>query len=95
MSQSGALNNQTAVITGAGRGIGAAIAHKLASLGASVLLCGRSPADIDSTAAAIRQTGGKAASLQCDVTDLRSVEAMAAHARQTLKSVNILVNNAE
>ncbi|MEY2412702.1 MAG: hypothetical protein QOD84_1308 [Acidobacteriaceae bacterium] len=94
MSQVGALNNQTAVITGAGRGIGSAIAQKLASLGASVLLCGRTLAEIDSTAAAIRQTGGKAAAVQCDVTDLRSVEAMAAHARQTLKSVNILVNNA-
>lgn len=94
MSQVGTLNNQTAVITGAGRGIGAAIAHKLASFGVSVLLCGRNLAEIDSTAAAIRQTGGKAASVQCDVADLRSVETMAAHARQTLKSVNILVNNA-
>ncbi len=94
MTDSSALSNQTAVITGAGRGIGAAIAHRLAGLGASVLLCGRNLAEIDLTAADIRRLGGNATTVLCDVTDLHSVEAMAAHARKTLKSVNILVNNA-
>jgi 3-oxoacyl-[acyl-carrier protein] reductase len=89
-----ALNSQVAVITGAGRGIGAAIASKLASLGAVVVLCGRTRALLESTAAAISKAGGRAQALQCDVTDLRSVEAAAAHVEQTLGRVDILVNNA-
>jgi 3-oxoacyl-[acyl-carrier protein] reductase len=88
------LDGQIAVITGAGRGIGAAIASKLASLGAVVVLCGRTRALLESTAAAISKAGGRAQALQCDVTDLRSVEAAAAHVEQTLGRTDILVNNA-
>jgi NAD(P)-dependent dehydrogenase (short-subunit alcohol dehydrogenase family) len=88
------LDGQIAVITGAGRGIGAAIASKLASLGAVVVICGRTRAPLESTAAAISKAGGRAQALQCDVTDLRSVEAAAAHVEQTLGRTDILVNNA-
>ncbi len=89
-----ALTGQVAVITGAGRGIGAAIARKLASLGATALLCGRSRSPLESTAAAISKAGGHAEVAECDVTDLRSVEKVAAHVERTLGRTDILVNNA-
>jgi len=89
-----ALADQVAVVTGAGRGIGAAIAQKLASLGAAVVLCGRSPGPLSSTAASISKAGGQANTVQCDVSDLQSVEQMAAYLQQTFRRVDILVNNA-
>jgi len=88
------LPGQVAVITGAGRGIGAAIAAKLAALGAIAVLCGRTRDPLESTAAAISKAGGQAKILPCDVTDLRSVEHAAAHVDQTLHRIDILVNNA-
>jgi NAD(P)-dependent dehydrogenase (short-subunit alcohol dehydrogenase family) len=88
------LAGQVAVITGAGRGIGAAIARKIAGLGATVVLCGRTRQPLESTAAAISKTGARAETLLCDVTDLHSVEAVAAKVDQTLGRIDILVNNA-
>ena len=52
------LAGQVAVVTGAGRGIGAAIARKLAKLGAAVVLCGRTQSTLDRTAQAILEAGG-------------------------------------
>ena len=52
------LNEQVAVVTGAGRGIGAAIARKLAALGAVVILCGRKLEPLESTAAEIKAASG-------------------------------------
>lgn len=88
------LAGEVAVVTGAGRGIGAAIAAKLAGLGAMVVLCGRTRGPLESTADAISKTGGQAKSMPCDVTDLRSIEAAAAQVDQTLGRIDILVNNA-
>ena len=88
------LNEQVAVVTGAGRGIGAAIARKLAALGAVVILCGRKREPLESTAAEIGEAGGRAEVLPCDVTDLSSVEAAAQHIDKTHGRADILVNNA-
>jgi NADP-dependent 3-hydroxy acid dehydrogenase YdfG len=55
-----ALIQQVAVVTGAGRGIGAAIAIKLADMGAAAVLCGRTKEHLESTAKTIFETGGKA-----------------------------------
>src|SRR6184192_3956943 len=88
------LHEQVAVVTGAGRGIGAAIARKLAALGAVVILCGRKRDPLESTAAEIRRDGGQAEVLPCDVTDLSSVEAAARHIDKTHGRADILVNNA-
>lgn len=88
------LSGQTAVVTGAGRGIGAAIAEKLASLGANVVLCGRTEKHLQTTASAISGTGGKARVRQCDVSDLGSVDALATWVEQTFGRLDILVNNA-
>jgi len=88
------LNKQVAVVTGAGRGIGAAIARKLAALGAVVILCGRKREPLESTAAEIGEAGGRAEVLPCDVTDLSSAEAAAQHIDKTHGRADILVNNA-
>jgi 3-oxoacyl-[acyl-carrier protein] reductase len=88
------LAGQVAVITGAGRGIGAAIAAKVASLGATAVLCGRTRAPLEATANTILKAGGQATVLQCDVTELRSVEAVADQVSQSLGRIDILVNNA-
>jgi 3-oxoacyl-[acyl-carrier protein] reductase len=88
------LHEQVAVVTGAGRGIGAAIARKLATLGAVVILCGRKREPLESTAAEIRRDGGKSEVLPCDVTNLSSVEADAQQINKTHGRVDILVNNA-
>jgi 3-oxoacyl-[acyl-carrier protein] reductase len=88
------LEGQVAVVTGAGRGIGNAIALELSSLGADVVLCGRTRSPLDTAAQAIAQAGGKAESLVCDVTSLSSVEAAAQHVEASFGRVDILVNNA-
>jgi NAD(P)-dependent dehydrogenase (short-subunit alcohol dehydrogenase family) len=94
MTDATPLSNQIALVTGAGRGIGAAIARKLASLGATVVLCGRTLQMLESTAAAIRSAGGQARVEQCDVTDLASVQTLTTSVEQTFRRLDILVNNA-
>lgn len=88
------LTGQVAVVTGAGRGIGAAIATTLADLGARAVLCGRSREPLETTAAAIQNRGGQCAVMECDVADLHSVESLAQRVERTFFRVNILVNNA-
>ena len=88
------LSGQVAVITGAGSGIGAAIAEKLAQMGAVTVLCGRRRPPLESTVAAIAEKGGKAELSECDVTNLKSVEAAAARVESKHGRVDILVNNA-
>jgi 3-oxoacyl-[acyl-carrier protein] reductase len=88
------LAGQVAVITGAGRGIGAAIALALSRLGAIAVLCGRTRAALESSAHAIAHSGGTADSVPCDVTRLESVEAAARHIESSFGRVDILVNNA-
>ncbi|MGA7929367.1 MAG: SDR family NAD(P)-dependent oxidoreductase [Candidatus Sulfotelmatobacter sp.] len=88
------LAGQVAIVTGAGRGIGASIARQLSSLGATAVLCGRTDAVLESSAQAIAQAGGKAEVVPCDVTSLQSVEAAAKHVEALFGRVDILVNNA-
>lgn len=93
-ASNGPLSGQVAVITGAGRGIGAAIAARLADLGARAVLCGRARPPLETMAANIQNRGGQSAVIECDVTDLRSVEGAAQRIERTFGKVNILVNNA-
>jgi 3-oxoacyl-[acyl-carrier protein] reductase len=88
------LAGKVALVTGGGRGIGAAISRKLADLGAAVLVAGRGAPAREQTAHAIQQAGGKAEAIACDVRDLRSVEAAAARVEQAYGRLDILVNNA-
>jgi len=88
------LSNQVAVVTGAGRGIGAAIARKLAGLGASAVLCGRSRGPLEQTALSINTVDNHAEVIECDVTLLASVETLAREVQGRFGRIDILVNNA-
>lgn len=88
------LAGQVAIITGAGRGIGAAIARELADLGATAVVCGRNRSGLESTARSITEAGGQAEALVCDVTSFQSVEAAARQVESSLGRADILVNNA-
>lgn len=88
------LLGQVTLVTGAGRGIGAAIARKLAILGATAVLCGRTKSSLDDAAQAIIANGGKAEVLPCDVTVLGQLDQAAARVESTLGRLDILVNNA-
>ncbi|MFF9318504.1 SDR family NAD(P)-dependent oxidoreductase [Streptomyces sp. NPDC014735] len=82
------------LITGAGQGIGAATARRLASEGARVLVTDLDGDRAERTAAAIRTTGATAEALPCDVADRAAVEAAVAHAVAAFGSLDVLVNNA-
>lgn len=88
------LVGQITVVTGAGRGIGAATAQKLAHLGATAVLLGRTQTTLDATAQSIIEAGGKAEVIPCDVTVLRQLEHAATRVDSTFGRADILVNNA-
>lgn len=88
------LSGRNAVVTGAGRGIGAAVAHALAQAGASVVIAARTAAEIESVAAALRATGAEAQAVACDVADEESVAHLVESARARFGSIELLVNNA-
>jgi 3-oxoacyl-[acyl-carrier protein] reductase len=88
------LAGQVAVTTGAGRGIGAAIARKFAALGATSVLLGRTQSSLDETARAIVDGGGKTEVIPCDVTVLHQLEYASARVDSTFGRLDILVNNA-
>lgn len=95
MSSTGtALAGQVAVVTGAGRGIGAAIASRLAHLGASVVLVGRSLPPLAKTADAIVKAGYRAEAIGCDVTSVELVTGLAQSVQENFGHLDILVNNA-
>lgn len=83
-----------AVITGGGRGIGAATARALARTGTRVLVASRHVDEVEDVAADIRASGSQAWATPCDVADAASVAALATTARERLGDVDILVNNA-
>lgn len=85
------LENKVAVVTGAGRGIGKAIALRLASEGASVACCGRTLANVESTVAAI---AGKATAYAVDVANSQQVGETCDKILKDFGRVDILVNNA-
>jgi NAD(P)-dependent dehydrogenase (short-subunit alcohol dehydrogenase family) len=90
----GALDGQVAAVTGGGRGIGAAIARVLAAMGARVAVLGRKLETLEANARAIAGDGGEAEVIECDVSQLESVEAAAQRVQSSFGRLDILVNNA-
>ncbi len=88
------LADRIAVVTGAGSGIGAAIGHKLAEMGATAILVGRTRTKLEAVAKAITSAGNKAEAITCDVVDLGSVERLAQTVQKKFGHADILVNNA-
>lgn len=88
------LAGQSALITGAGRGIGKAIARRLAADGARVTALARSSPQLDELIREIRNSGGEALAVVADVTDPEAVSAAVARASEAFGPIAILVNNA-
>ena len=88
------LTGETAVVTGAGRGIGEGIAKVLANAGANVVCAARREHEIKRVADEINASGGKAIACATDVTDVAAVERLADAALSEYGSLNMWVNNA-
>ena len=88
------LQGQVAIITGGGRGIGAAAGNLLAAAGASVVLTARSVDQIEAAAGQIRAAGAQAIAVPCDVTNPEQIEEVVEAALSQFDRVDILVNNA-
>jgi NAD(P)-dependent dehydrogenase (short-subunit alcohol dehydrogenase family) len=88
------LDGRIALVTGASRGIGRAIAETFAAAGADVALLARDAATLGEVAARVERAGRRALVLPCDVTDAEAVGAAVARTLDELGSVDVLVNNA-
>ncbi len=93
-SGSRSLGGKVAVVTGAGRGIGKAIAVAFAREGAAVCCAARTVADIEQTVREIEDAGGRGIAVETDVTDLESVKRMFSETSDKLGGLDILVANA-
>ncbi len=88
------LTGQVAVVTGAGKGIGASIATVFAAAGADVVLVARTPEDLEIVADGVRSAGRRAIVWPMDVNDLRSLPLVVDQAVDAFGRLDIVVNNA-
>lgn len=88
------LHERVAVVTGAGRGLGAAMAHRLAEDGARVVVVDINGKDAEKTAAELARGGHESLAEACDVTDRSQVTAMMQRIKEHFGRLDILVNNA-
>ena len=93
-SDHGRLEEKVAIITGAGTGIGEAIAHKFAKEGARVVVCGLPDDPIEDVAEAIRENKGKAVAFAGDISEERAAKQCVDLAIKEFKRLDVLVNNA-
>ncbi len=88
------LNNKVAIVTGASKGIGRAIAMTLGRQGATVIVCSRKQEAVDETAEAFRHMGINATGMVCHMGDLDQVRALVMEADRKFGGIDIVVNNA-
>jgi len=89
-----ALKNKSVLVTGAGLGIGAAVARKLGQIGATVVCAARTQSQIDEVANAINQSGGKALAISTDVTSADQMQTLATRIDEQLGGLDIALLNA-
>ena len=87
------IDGQVAIITGAGRGIGAGSALALAECGADVVLAARTQSQLDEVAAQVEALGRRAVTVACDLSDLDAVGRLADIAVDSFGRIDVLVNN--
>lgn len=92
--RAGRLDGRRALVTGASRGIGAAIARRFAELGADVALAARSAEAVGALAAELRETGTRAVAISADLTDRDSLRALMERVCAEFGGLDVLVNNA-
>jgi len=90
----GILNDQVAIVTGGGSGIGLATAQELIRLGARVAICGRNAGKLDTAAAQLRAAGGTVLARPCDIREPAQVEAFVTAVLGEFGRIDIVVNNA-
>ena len=88
------LSGKAALVTGASRGIGRAIASRLGRMGASVAICARNRAAVEQAAAALREQGMRSLPIVADVTRTDDIERMIEQVGSEFGEIEILVNNA-
>jgi 3-hydroxybutyrate dehydrogenase len=88
------LNGKSALVTGASRGIGRAVALALAEVGAEVVVTARNANDLESLVTEIKAMGGNALAVTCDLSDLNSLNALVSRTVAEFGHLDILVNNA-
>ncbi|QNP68892.1 SDR family oxidoreductase [Streptomyces roseirectus] len=88
------FTHRTALVTGAGSGIGRALALAFAAEGANVVVAGRTRAALDETVALVEEAGGTALAHAVDVTDAAGVDALVRAAVERFGSLDVAVNNA-
>jgi NAD(P)-dependent dehydrogenase (short-subunit alcohol dehydrogenase family) len=88
------LRNQAVLVTGASRGLGAALARRLAEKGARVALVARNPEPLDAVVRSITARGGEAFALAADVADKHAVYPLAATAAELAGPIDLLIHNA-
>lgn len=88
------LSNKVAIVTGASKGIGKAIAMGMAQMGAHVVVSSRSQSSVDEVAQEIEQAGGKALAIACHMGDKEQIAHLVSQTMEQLGGIDVVVNNA-
>ena len=91
----GSLDGKVAIVTGAGQGVGEGIAFALAKEGATLVVAGRTESKVVRTAKTIREFGGKALAVGCDVCKPADIASTVERTLKEFGGIDILVNNAQ
>lgn len=94
MQKQGALRGRIALVTGASRGIGLAIARLLGQIGARISICGRNSVTLEQAASSLRGEGIETVAIQADVASAADVSNLVRRTQEELGAIDILVNNA-